>query len=258
MRVADDVVQARRERLALLLAKHQYLPLTDLCARLRISPATARRDLAALAAHRTITRTYGGALVEFNQRFRSFAERREHQAEAKRRIAALALTLIKPGTICYLDGGSSVYALAQLIASGGPRPLTVVTINLPAAELLAQSDDVEVNVLSGQYLPRQSILLGSKTSAAARLWRFDLAFLGAEAMDAQGTWNTQADVIAVERTVANAAKACHFLIDGGKIGASAPEFLLSWGHIDHLISDASLERIAQAGIVLEKDQLMQA
>jgi DeoR/GlpR family transcriptional regulator of sugar metabolism len=258
MRVADEVVQARREKLALLLAKHQYLPLTDLCERLHISPATARRDLAALAAHRTITRTYGGALVEYNQRFRSFAERREHQAEAKRRMAALAITLIRPGTTCYLDGGSSIYALAQLIAAGGTRPLTVVTINLPAAELLAQSDEVEVNLLSGQYLPRQSILLGPKTPAAARLWRYDLAFFGAEAMDAQGCWNTQTDVIAVERAVAKSAKASHFLIDGGKLGASAPEFLLSWQDIDHLISDASPERISQAGIVLKRDQLLQA
>ncbi len=258
MRVADDVVQARREQVAALLARHQYLPLADLCARMHISPATARRDLAALAANRAITRTYGGALVEYNQRFRSFGERRELATVAKHHMAAAALSLIKPGAVCYLDGGSSMYALAQLIAAGGARPLTVVTINLPAAELLAQSDDVELNLLSGQYLRRQSVLLGSKTQAAARLWRYDIAFFGAEAMDARGTWNSQAEVVAVERTVAKHARSTCFLIDAGKINASAPEFLLPWVRIDRLISDGDASAFQRAGIALPAGQLVLA
>ena len=75
MRVADHVVQARRQRLAGLLARHHYLSLGELCDRLEVSEPTARRDLAALAADRAITRTRGGALVEYNQKFPSFRER---------------------------------------------------------------------------------------------------------------------------------------------------------------------------------------
>jgi DeoR/GlpR family transcriptional regulator of sugar metabolism len=256
MRVADDVVRARRQEVAHLLERHQYLPVTELCSRFGISPATARRDLAVLAAERAITRTYGGALVEFNQRFRSFEERREHGAGAKSRIAAAAMGLITPGSVCYLDGGSTVYALAQLLAAGGPRPLTVVTINLPAAEVLAQCDDIELNLLSGQYLRRQSILLGPKTQAAARLWRYDHAFFGAEAMDGRGTWNSQADVVAVERTVAKAARSTCFLIDAEKLGASAPEFLLPWARIDRLICDGAAERFSARGIPITRKQLV--
>jgi len=258
MRVADEVVRTRRQEVAQLLARHQYLAVSELCARFAISPATARRDLAALAAERSITRTYGGALVEFNQRFRSFGERREHSAQAKGRIAAAAVTLIAPGTVCYLDGGSSVYALAQLLAAGGLRPLTIVTINLPAAELLAQCDGIELNLLSGQYLRRQSVLLGDKTQAAARLWRYDRAFLGAEAVNARGTWNSMPEVVQVQRAVAKNARSTCFLVDAQKLGATAPEFLLPWTRIDRVACDAGLERFDELGIPVARKQLLLA
>src|SRR4051812_50149284 len=84
MRVADHVVQARRQRLAGLLARHHYLSLGDLCERLEVSEPTARRDLAALEAEQAITRTHGGALVEYNQKFPSFRDRPGPAAPAER------------------------------------------------------------------------------------------------------------------------------------------------------------------------------
>ena len=47
MKVPLHVVQARRERLGQLLEQHRYLPVKELCRRLGVSEATARRDLAA-------------------------------------------------------------------------------------------------------------------------------------------------------------------------------------------------------------------
>ena len=67
MKVAYEVVKARRDQLAQLLAEHQYLPLAEVCARLGISEATARRDLTALERDHAITRTYGGAVGDYNR-----------------------------------------------------------------------------------------------------------------------------------------------------------------------------------------------
>jgi DeoR/GlpR family transcriptional regulator of sugar metabolism len=71
VKVAYEVVKARRDQLAQLLAEHQYLPLAEVCARLGISEATARRDLTALERDHAITRTYGGAVGDYNRRFDS-------------------------------------------------------------------------------------------------------------------------------------------------------------------------------------------
>src|SRR3954468_24639264 len=118
MKVAMHIVEGRREKLAQLLRQHQYMPLSELCARLSISEATARRDLAALAEQKTITRTYGGALMEYDQRFASFRERLHPHREKKQRIAQAALALLKPGATCFLDAGTTIFALAEALAKG--------------------------------------------------------------------------------------------------------------------------------------------
>src|SRR5882757_7130929 len=96
MKVALHIVKARREQLAELLKRHRYLSVTDLCERLNISEATARRDLAILKKDKRIQRTYGGALGEFDDRFPSFSERRSKEANPKRTLTEAAAALIKP------------------------------------------------------------------------------------------------------------------------------------------------------------------
>jgi DeoR/GlpR family transcriptional regulator of sugar metabolism len=256
MKVAYEVVKARRDQLAQLLAEHQYLPLAEVCARLGISEATARRDLTALEREHAITRTYGGAVGDYNRRFESFRERLAHSADAKRRIAHVAFGLIKSRMTVYLDGGTTVFAVAEALALGGPRPLSVVSNNLMVAERLSDIDGIELNVLGGQYLRRQAVILGAKAQTSAKLWRYDLALFGAEAMTTRGLWNSQADVVAVERTVARASKSTVFLVDASKLGATAPVFLLPWTDIDTLVTNASAETLTHAGITLPARSLV--
>lgn len=257
MKVAYEVVKARRDQLAGLLQKHQYLPLAEVCERLKISEATARRDLAVLERERTITRTYGGALCEFNQRFPSFSERQQSAAAAKKRIAKAALALIQPKAKCYLDGGTTVFILAQLIAEAKTlRPLTVVTNSLPVAEALSEVEGVEINLLGGHYLRRQSLLLGGKSEEHVRGWSFAVAFLGAEAMSAEGLWNSQAEVIGIQRAVMEATPRVCFCVDASKIGAQASDFLVPWAQVDRLATDATPKQLTAAGITLERRQLI--
>ena len=140
-----------------------------------------------------------------------------------------------------------------------------VYLEIPAGELPAgwaahvieqRADGIELDVLAGQYLRRQAIILGAKAQTSAKLWRYDLALFGAEAMTARGLWNSQADVVAVERTVARAAKASVFLVDASKLGASAPVFLMPWTDIDTLVTDATADTLAHAGISLPARSLV--
>jgi LacI family transcriptional regulator len=63
VRVALHIVKERRKRLCSLIRAEGFLPLASVCSRLGVSAATARRDLAAVAAKGRITRTRGGGLV---------------------------------------------------------------------------------------------------------------------------------------------------------------------------------------------------
>jgi DeoR/GlpR family transcriptional regulator of sugar metabolism len=248
MRVADHVVQARRQRLAGLLARHHYLSLGELCDRLEVSEPTARRDLAALAADQTITRTHGGALIEYNQKFPSFRDRLGRASTIKRRLAGAAARLLKPGQTVWLDGGTTVYYVAEALADRRPEGLVVVTHNMPAAELLADLGDVDVHLLGGQYFRRTSLLLGPRTVTAARRWRFDIALLGVEGIDRTGLWNSLKDVVALQRVVIRAAALSVVLADAIKFGRRAAEFLCAGDGVDRVLSDATASDFEAAGL----------
>jgi len=248
MRVADHVVQARRQRLAGLLARHHYLSLGALCDRLEVSEPTARRDRAALAADNAIIRTRGGALVEYNQKFPSFRERLDRASDVKRRLAETAARLLKPDQTVWLDGGTTVYYVAEALADRRPPGLVVVTHNMPAAELLADLGDVDVHLLGGQYFRRTSLLLGPRTVSAARRWRFDVALLGVEGIDRAGLWNSLRDVVVLQRAVIRASALRIVLADAVKFGRRAAEFLGRASGVDRILTDASPSEFEAAGL----------
>ena len=90
------------------------LGIADLCKEFGISGATVRRDLAYLEKSRQITRTYGGALADYNHRFPSFRQRRSVGSEGKHVIAKEALRLLRPEMVVYLDAGTTVFILSLI------------------------------------------------------------------------------------------------------------------------------------------------
>lgn len=258
MKVPLHVVLARRERLAQMLREHSYLPLSEVCERLGVSEATARRDLAALEQEQAITRTRGGAISEYNRRFSSFRDRLELGAAVKQRLATAACKQIRSGQVVWLDGGTTCYALAQTLLTSAPTALTVVTNNLPAAELLADHEQIAVHLLGGQYFRRSSILAGANSLSAVQLWRFDLAFLGAEGLTHEGLWNSVVDVVALQRAILQRADAAIFCLDAAKVGHRAAEFLLPLAEIQHLLTDALPATLSAAGVKIPKKALLAA
>jgi len=255
VKVALHLVEARRDRLAGLLKQHRYLPLSQLCKRLNISEATARRDLTALVKAKRITRTYGGALSDFSNTFASFAERQGKAETAKRRIAKSALRHLKPGTTCYIDAGTTMLYLADALRRNPVSSITIATNNLPVAEVLAEVEGLEVHLIGGLLLGRQSVLLGDKACEGALRWKFDLAFLGAEGMTERGLFNSQEDVVRYQRIVASRSNRVAFCVDATKLGHEAAQFLLPWSRIDLLLTDASSRILKDAGITLKSNQL---
>ena len=254
MKVPLHVVHARREKLAQLLQQHRYLPIQELCRRLGVSEATARRDLAALVQEKKITRTYGGALHEFNDRFPSFRERQGEASRAKRKIAQAALALFEPDRTYFFDSGTTVFAIAEAFREHPVTPATVVTSNLPVGETLATIPGVQVFQVAGQLLHLQSTLLGETAQKSLEFWNFDMAFLSAEGMNAEGLWNSQAAIVEQQRVVLRRSTRSIFCLDGGKLHRQPPFLLLPWSEVDLLLTDIPLEKLRTAGIPIREQQ----
>jgi DeoR/GlpR family transcriptional regulator of sugar metabolism len=256
MRVPKQVVEARRSRLTELLLERGYLPISDLCEELGVSEATARRDLSALESEERITRTYGGALGEFNANFTSFRERLREGTDAKGAIARTAVSLIRPGMSVYLDAGTTAFAIAQELRRRLPERLTIITNNLALLETLGSLPGAKTILLGGQLLERQSVLLGEEAVKAVALQEIDMAFLSAQGMNDQGLWNSQRDIIRLQQAVMKRSRRSCFCLDRTKLGRSAPEHLAGWGSVESLVSDISLPELRQAGITLKPGILL--
>jgi DeoR/GlpR family transcriptional regulator of sugar metabolism len=242
--------------LTCLLQERGYLPISQLCQELGVSEATARRDLSALESEERITRTYGGALGEFNATFTSFRERLRHGTEAKGAIARIAVSLIKPGMTVYLDAGTTAFAIAQEMRRNVPEDLTVITNNLALIETLGSMPDTRTILLGGQLLERQSVLLGKEAVQAAAERDIDIAFLGAQGMNEQGLWNSQRDIIRLQFAVMKRSNRSCFCLDRSKLGRTAPEHLIAWPQVSTLLSDLSLPELRLAGIILKQGTLL--
>lgn len=252
------VVESRRERLSSLLSRHRYLPLRELCSRLGVSEATVRRDLAALERDRKVTRTYGGALSEFNDRFPSFHERLMEGAEGKRRVALATCGILQPGGVFFFDSGTTVYAVAEELAKNPVVPLTVVTSNLPVAEVLSAIEGFSLFLLAGQLFHRQSVLLGEPALRSLEFWRFDAVFLSAEGITGEGLFNSRAKIVEQQIVAMKRAKSVVFCVDSTKVGRDTPYFLTSWPSVDLLVTDAKPSVLRSAGIHLPADKLITA
>lgn len=255
MKVPLHIVRARRERLAQLIEQHRYLPVKELCQRLGVSEATLRRDLSALVQEKKITRTYGGALSEFNDRFPSFRERKSRASCGKAKIAKAALAFFEPNRTYFFDSGTTIFAIAEAFRDHPVTPVTIVTSNLPVGEILASIPGVQVFQLAGQLLHLQSTLLGETARKSLEFWTFDVAFLSAEGMDADGLWNSQAAIVEQQKVLLGRTARNVFCLDSSKLKKRAPHFLLPWAQVDYLLTDIGREKLKQAGIRLFDRQL---
>jgi DeoR/GlpR family transcriptional regulator of sugar metabolism len=247
MKVAISIILARRKALAELFENHRYLPLAEVCTRLGISQATARRDLRVLVRERKITRTYGGALRQFDATFTSFADRRAVDHEVKARLAQKARGFIPENTTCFFDSGTTVFALAEAIYRDPVRGLRAVTNSLPVAEMLGRAE-IEVHLLGGRFLQRQSILLGPAARRSARLWKFDLVFLGAEGFSQGGIWASEPEVATFQKVLIAQAKSVVVCAHGAKLGRETGVFLSPWTAKFQLITDVSPRRRSRYGL----------
>ena len=132
---------------------------TELCDLLDASPATIRRDLAALERDGVVSRGYGGASVRsLRPAEEALAVREQKHLAAKQAIARAVVGLIKSGDTLFLNDGSTILTLAREIALTDLE-LFVATPAVNIAHILSNNPNVTVCLLGG-FVRRTSLATG--------------------------------------------------------------------------------------------------
>jgi DeoR/GlpR family transcriptional regulator of sugar metabolism len=214
------LVVHRRERILQKLAHDGQISVVALGKEWGISEDTVRRDLDDLAHEGLLKRVHGGA-VPSSPAMANFHVRESLSTAEKSRIGRCAASLVRPGQVILVDGGTTTRELVRSL----PRNLrtTIVTHSPTIAGELIDHEFVEVILLGGRLFKHSMVAVGETTLGALRQINADLFFLGAtgihpEAGATTGDW----EEAAVKRQMCRAAAETYLLVSPEKLGAVSP------------------------------------
>jgi DeoR/GlpR family transcriptional regulator of sugar metabolism len=167
----------RRAEIRRILRTRQAATIDELCTLLNASPATIRRDLAALEKNDELQRSRGGAVVPLLRGAeQNFAQREARDTTEKRAIAAAVVPMLSPASTVFLNDGSTVMAIANAIVESGIE-LFVATPAVNVASTLSESSVVTVCLLGGFVRPTSLATSGPFAESMAAQINADIAII---------------------------------------------------------------------------------
>lgn len=250
----SELAARRHARIAEILRRDRTAHVNELCATLAVSPATVRRDLLSMEQRGRLHRVHGGAVcVEGRLEEPLFDDKAALAEREKRRIARAALEFVRPTDSVFLDGGSTVLALARLLSE--MPEVTVLTNSLRVAALFSGNGPRTI-VVGGELRRRSQTFVGPLTEPLLRQLHVDIAFLGTMGLSAkEGMTTTDPREAQTKSLVMTLAQRVVLLVDGTKVGKVSFVRFGSFADLDTLITDAGadrriLNRLRRAGIAV--------
>ncbi|MFJ4436042.1 DeoR/GlpR family DNA-binding transcription regulator [Streptomyces sp. NPDC088923] len=226
----------RRDHLLGLLTNEGKIIAKDVAADLGISEDSVRRDLRDLAAEGLCQRVYGGALPA-SPAVAGYTARQAVAPDGKRKVAAFAAKLVRPGSAVILDGGTTALALARALPH--ELPCTVITHSPTIAAALLDHPRAELFLLGGRLFKHSAVTCGAAAVEAAQNVTADLCLLGVTGVHPEvGLTTGDADEAAMKRALASRAAETYILASSEKIGTASRFRVLPWQKITGLITDA--------------------
>jgi len=214
-----------------------------LAGRLSVSPATVRRDLAALEKQGLLRRTHGGVTAvspvayEAFRHDSTFQEQEGRHADEKRRIGLAAAELVKDGETIGLTPGTTATQVARSLRHR--RGITVVTNTVNVAMELCNREDLSVYVTGGFLRGGWFSLVGASAARGASELFLDRIFVGVNAIEAErGLTCLHPDEAAINRALVAQARQRIVVADHSKLGQVVPCLICPTREVHMLITDA--------------------
>jgi len=171
---------------------------------LQVSEDTIRRDIDLLHNNGLLSKVRGGA-ISIAKNPLNFQDRAAYLSDGKLAIALKARQFIKNGQTIFMDGGTTICAIASHLPLNSN--LRIVTNNVALIPILSKFKDIEIIVLGGVYNRHTETNVGAKTCEDARNYIADVYFLGACAIQSKfGISSTFNDEAELKRTMLTNSK----------------------------------------------------
>lgn len=212
--------EERIERIITLLDHQGAVSINDLVEYFSVSHMTIRRDIDMLQNKGWVKVVFGGQIIKnFIEKSPEYKDKASSNIEAKNKIAVEAYKLLLPNMRIFMDGGTTVKALAYLI----DMPLTAITNDISTAYILNENAQIKTIICPGE------ISKESRTAYSTETLRFladcysDIAFIGADGFsDKYGVMTTTQAKADCKWMAASRAEKSVLLVDGSKENVFCP------------------------------------
>lgn len=196
-----------------LIKQKKNIRLNEIVEELKISEATARRDLNFLEAKKKIKRVHGGAVL-VDTKEEDIDYKKLINIEEKEIIAKKAVEYIEDGQTIYLDAGSTTGAMIKYLSKF--RDLKVVTNGYHYVNDLLKLKNIEVYILGGKLKEKTGAIVGVTALLMLKNFNFDISFLGTNGVDKDGYSTPDSEEVIVKSEAVKRGKKVFFLCDHTK------------------------------------------
>lgn len=167
--------EERFDHIINLLKQNGKVTYDLLSSELHVSEDTVRRDIETLHNNGLLVKVRGGGILPSKNPL-SFQNRTGYLTEGKEVIALKALRFIKKGQTVFMDGGTTVCAIAAHLPLDSS--FRVVTNNQALVPILSKFKGIEIIVLGGVYNRNTETNTGVRTCEEVKQYVADLYLMG--------------------------------------------------------------------------------
>jgi DeoR/GlpR family transcriptional regulator of sugar metabolism len=149
---------------------------------LNVSEDTVRRDIDILNKSGLLVKVRGGAISPASNPL-SFQDRAGVFAEGKNIIALKAQQLFKNARTVFMDGGTTMLALAANLPANSH--FRIITNNVALVPILANLPNIEIVILGGLFNRLTNTNVGVLTCEEIRNYQADIYFMGICSIDSK-------------------------------------------------------------------------
>lgn len=232
----------RRDQLARMVQERGHLSISEAAEVFSVSTETIRKDIIALDREGLVTKSHGGAMLPSDAKERPITKKKAENRAQKLAVARHVADSIPDGSSVIIDAGSSVAAVAELLAERSG--LTLFINSVMALEHLIGSDN-ELFMLGGRIRPYSTATVGDWAIQELASISADYSILGADSVASAGgpTINAYSEV-AVKHAMVDASTTRIVVADSSKFKRSGAFQIARWDQIDRLVTDQILDEAA--------------
>lgn len=221
---------------------------------LKVSLDSIRRDLTELEKEGKLIKIYGGATLpkKLHQAL-NYGNRAITNVDLKQEAAKKAVSCVKEGNLVALNAGTTNVFVAQELCYLD-FPISVITNNLAALEVLYAREDFNVINVGGQVKHHEKSTYGELSYETFSLYYPDLSFLTLNALNLNhGIMDFRDFEILNIKSIVKNSKRNYLVMDSSKFDGKSLRTVLNFSDVnaiftDNQVSSEHIKKYEEAGL----------